>query len=46
VYTLNYDFAEKQILHEIEMGRYIVTDVIPNVVSSLGAVPKGKDKVC
>jgi hypothetical protein len=45
VYTLNQDYAEKQILKEIKLGRYIVTDIQPRVVSSLGAVPKGLDKV-
>ena len=38
VYTLNHEYAEKQILKEIELGRYIVTDIHPKVVSSLGAV--------
>ena len=45
IFTLNYDLAEKQILKEISLGRYIVTDIKPRVVSSLGAVPKGQDKV-
>jgi hypothetical protein len=37
--------AENQILKEIRSGRYIVCDSAPPIVSSLGAVPKGKDKV-
>ena len=45
IFTLNYELAEKQILKEISLGRYIVTDIKPRFVSSLGAVPKGQDKV-
>ena len=32
--------VEKQILHEVNCNRYIITDVKPTIVSALGAVPK------
>jgi hypothetical protein len=36
----NHDRVELQILKEIRLGRYIIVDNPPPVVSSLGAVPK------
>ena len=37
--------AEKQIITEIQLGRYVVTQQKPSCVSSLGAIPKTGDKV-
>ena len=37
--------SEKQILTEIELDRYIVSETIPHVVSSIGAIPKSDGSV-
>jgi hypothetical protein len=41
----NRDLVEAQIKKEILLGRYIVSDTRPDLVSALGAVPKGKTKI-
>ena len=37
--------SEKQILVEIDKGRYVITNKPPRVVSAIGAIPKINDKV-
>lgn len=41
----NKEKVESKILHEIKVGNYVLTETKPTIVSSLGAVPKGKDDV-
>ena len=36
----NRDLVEKQIIHEIQLGRYQICDYPPAIVSSIGAIPK------
>ena len=37
--------VHEQIRTEVENGRYVVTTEKPTIVSALGAIPKGKDKI-
>ena len=41
----NYAIAESKIQTELNSGNYVMTSIKPKIVSSLGAVPKGKTDI-
>jgi hypothetical protein len=41
----NRELVEAQIAKEVSLGRYVITDIRPSVISSLGAIPKSSTAI-